>query len=146
MDPLTIFAGVKAGIAAGKEITSLAKDLGALFDAIDGAKKDHDKKKNSLFSSANEEALDTFVKRKQADDIENQLREIVIATRGFSAWQELIELRKEIRVRRKKEQEEKKKRREKLWENILLFGLITLLVVFTGGLALIVLLAYLGKI
>jgi len=120
--------------------------LGALFDAIDGAKKDHDKKKNSLFSSANEEALDTFVKRKQADDIENQLREIVIATRGFSAWQELIELRKEIRVRRKKEQEEREKRREKLWENILLFGLVTLLVVFTGGLALIVLLAYLGKI
>ena len=146
MDPLTIFAGVKAGIAAGKEITSLAKDLGSLFDAIDGAKKDHDKKKNSLFSSANEEALDTFVKRKQADDIENQLREIVIATRGFSAWQELIELRKEIRVRRKKEQEEREKRREKLWEGILLFGLVTLLVVFTGGLALIVLLAYLGKI
>ena len=146
MDPLTIFAGVKAGIAAGKEITSLAKDLGSLFDAIDGAKKDHDKKKNSLFSSANEEALDTFVKRKQADDIENQLREIVIATRGFSAWQELIELRKEIRVRRKKEQEEREKRREKLWENILFWGLIALLVVFTGGLALIVLLAYLGKI
>ena len=146
MDPLTIFAGVKAGIAAGKEITSLAKDLGALFDAIDGANTDHEKKKTSLFSSANEEALDTFVKRKQADDIENQLREIVIATRGFSAWQELIELRKEIRVRRKKEQEEREKRREKLLENILFWGLIALLVVFTGGLALIVLLAYLGKI
>ena len=146
MDPLTIFAGVKAGIAAGKEITSLAKDLGALFDAIDGAKKDHEKKKNSLFSSSNEEALDTFVKRKQANDIEDQLREIVISTRGFSAWQELVDLRKEVRVRRKKEQEEQQKKREKLLEAILLWGLIATVTALTAGLALVVLLAYLGKI
>ena len=116
MDPISIalasFSAVKAGVAAGKEITSLAKDLGSLFDAIDEVKGDHEKKRSSIFSSANEEALDTFVARKQAEDLENQLREIIIATRGYSAYQELINLRKDIRVQRKKELEDKRKRSE----------------------------------
>lgn len=146
MDPLTIFAGVKAGIAAGKEITSLAKDLGALFDAIDGAKKDHDKKKNSLFSSANEEALDTFVKRKQADDIEEQLRAIVISTRGFSAWNELLALRKDIRVKKKNDLAAKKKKQQELFDQIILWGCIILLVVLTAGFGLLGLMYYMDKL
>lgn len=146
MDPLTIFAGVKAGIAAGKEIASLAKDLGALFDAIDGAKKDHDKKKNSLFSSANEEALDTFVKRKQADDIEEQLRAIVISTRGFSAWNELLALRKDIRVKKKNDLAAKKKKQQELFDQIILWGCIILLVVLTAGFGLLGLMYYMDKL
>ncbi len=146
MDPLTIFAGVKAGIAAGKEIASLAKDLGSLFDAIDSAKSNHEKKKNSPFSSANEEALDTFVKRKQADDIEEQLRQIVISTRGFSAWNELLALRKDIRVQRKKALEAKKKKREELFDQIVLWGCILLLVILTAGFGLLGLMYYMDKL
>lgn len=146
MDPLTIFAGVKAGIAAGKEIASLAKDLGSLFDAIDSAKSNHEKKKSSPFSSANEEALDTFVKRKQADDIEEQLRQIVISTRGFSAWNELLALRKDIRVQRKKDLEAKKKKQEELFDQIVLWGCIILLVVLTAGFGLLGLMYYMDKL
>lgn len=146
MDPLTIFAGVKAGIAAGKEIASLAKDLGSLFDAIDSAKSNHEKKKNSPFSSANEEALDTFVKRKQVDDIEEQLRQIVISTRGFSAWNELLALRKDIRVQRKKDLEAKKKKKEELFDQIVLWGCILLLVILTAGFGLLGLMYYMDKL
>lgn len=146
MDPLTIFAGVKAGIAAGKEIASLAKDLGSLFDAIDSAKSNHEKKKNSPFSSANEEALDTFVKRKQADDIEEQLRQIVISTRGFSAWNELLALRKDIRVQRKKDLAAKKKKQEELFDQIILWGCILLLVILTAGFGLLGLMYYMDKL
>lgn len=146
MDPLTIFAGVKAGIAAGKEIASLAKDLGSLFDAIDSAKSNHEKKKSSPFSSANEEALDTFVKRKQADDIEEQLRQIVISTRGFSAWNELLALRKDIRVQRKKALAAKKKKQEELFDQIVLWGCILLLVVLTAGFGLLGLMYYMDKL
>jgi|5_EtaG_2_1085323.scaffolds.fasta_scaffold00897_12 hypothetical protein len=145
MDPLTIFAGVKAGIAAGKEIASLAKDLGSLFDAIDTAKSDHDKKRSSPFSSANEEALDTFVKRKQAEDIEEQLRAIVISTRGFSAWTELVALRKDIRVQKKKDLADKKKKQQETVEQIILWGCIILLVVLTAGFGLLGLMYYMGK-
>ena len=146
MDPLTIFAGVKAGLAAGKEIASLAKDLGSLFDVIDSAKSDHDKKRSSPFSSANEEALDTFVKRKQADDIEEQLRAIVISTRGFSAWNELLALRKDIRVQKKKELAAKKKKQGELFDQIILWGCIILLVVLTAGFGLLGLMYYMDKL
>ena len=146
MDPLTIFAGVKAGLAAGKEIASLAKDLGSLFDVIDSAKSNHEKKKNSPFSSANEEALDTFVKRKQADDIEEQLRQIVISTRGFSAWNELLALRKDIRVQRKKDLAAKKKKQDELFDQIILWGCILLLVILTAGFGLLGLMYYMDKL
>ena len=146
MDPLTIFAGVKAGLAAGKEIASLAKDLGSLFDVIDSAKSNHEKKKNSPFSSANEEALDTFVKRKQVDDIEEQLRQIVISTRGFSAWNELLALRKDIRVQRKKDLAAKKKKQEELFDQIILWGCILLLVILTAGFGLLGLMYYMDKL
>lgn len=150
MDPITIamasFSAVKAGVSAGKEITSLAKDIGSLFQAIDDINDDHSKKRDSVFANSNEEALSTFVARKKAADMEEELRQIVIATRGFSAWGELVELRKEIRVRNKKEREEKRKQTQKMVENILLYGGIGLILLFICGFALLILLSYLGKI
>ena len=150
MDPITIamasFSAVKAGVSAGKEITSLAKDIGSLFQAIDDIKDDHNKKRDSVFANSNEEALSTFVARKKAEDMEEELRQIVIATRGFSAWGELVELRKEIRVRNKKEREEKRKKTQKMVENILIYGGIGLIFLFICGFALLILLKYMGKI
>ena len=44
MDPITILAGIKTGMAAGKTIASLSKDIGKFFDATDAAKKQLQKK------------------------------------------------------------------------------------------------------
>ncbi len=150
MDPITIamasFTAIKAGVSAGKEITSLAKDIGSLFEAIDQAKDSHDKKRSSVFSSANEEALDTYVNRKKAEDLENNLREIIIAARGYSGWQELVTLRKEVRLRKKKELEDKKKKNAELFEKIVLWGGITLIALFTFGFGLLFLMYYMDKL
>lgn len=150
MDPITIamasFTAIKAGVSAGKEITSLAKDIGSLFEAIDQAKDNHDKKRSSIFSSANEEALDTYVNRKKAEDLENNLREIIISARGYSGWQELVTLRKEVRLRNKKELEDKKKRNAALFEKIVLWGGITLIALFTFGFGLLFLMYYMDKL
>ena len=87
MDPLSIamasFSAIKAGVAAGKEMHSLAQDIGKLWGAIDQIKSDHSAKKSSAFASAEEEALSTFIAKKKAEDMENQLRQIVLATRGI---------------------------------------------------------------
>jgi hypothetical protein len=103
MDPLTAFAAIKSAISAGKQLHSMTKDIASFFDAVDGAKSDHAKKKSSIFASANEEAMDTFMRRQQAIDAEEQLRELITQTRGFSQYQELLNLRREIRVERKEE-------------------------------------------
>ena len=125
MDPLTIFASVKAGIAAGKEIQSMVSDLASLFDAIDGARSEHTKKKSSPFrGSVNEEALDTFIKKKQAEDAEEQLRDVIIATRGHAAWHELLQLRVEMRKRRQEQERQEKIRKARRIERITIWGLL----------------------
>ena len=103
IDPLTAFAAIKGGIAAGKQLHSMTKDIASFFDAVDGAKAQHTKKKSSIFSSANEEALDTFMKQQQAKDAEEQLKELITNTRGYTAYQELLSLRREIRLERQEE-------------------------------------------
>ena len=137
MDPLSIalasFSAIKAGVAAGKEIHSLTKDIGQLWGAIDQIKSDHSAKKSSAFGSAEEEALSTFIAKKQAEDLEDQLRQIVMATRGISGWQELVRLRTEIKVRQKEEREARAKKRHDFIEHCFIaFGLIALCIGVLG--------------
>ena len=103
IDPLSALAMVKGGISAGRTIASMSKELAGFFDSVDSAKKDHEKKKQSPFSSTNEEALDTFMKRQQAKQAEEELREFIVNTIGYSAYQELLKLRREIAQERKEE-------------------------------------------
>ena len=122
MEPISVavaaFGAIKAGVSAGKELHSLGKQVGQLFDAIDEVKGAHTKKKSSIFASANEEALETFMAKQQAQDMEEQLRTIIIQTRGISAWQELLHMRREIRQRRKEEEAERLAQRKELMETI----------------------------
>ena len=104
IDPLTAFAVIKGGITAGKQLHSMTKDIAAFFDSVDGAKAKHNKKKSSFFASANEEALDTFMRQQQAADAEEQLKELITNQRGYSAYQTLLNLRRTIRVERKEEE------------------------------------------
>jgi hypothetical protein len=144
MEPISAavaaFTALKAGVAAGREIASLGKQIGTLFDAIDQCKSDHSKKKNRQVLSANEEALDTFVARQKADDIEKQLRDVVISTRGWGAWQELLKLRAEIRRERAAEEKRKKLAQAKMIENIIIWGSVALgLTILFGGTILVIL-------
>ena len=121
-DPITVglaaFSAIKAGVAAGKEIQSLAKDIGSLWDSIDAVKNNHHKEKNKPFRTVNEEAMETFMAKKQAEDMENQLREIIIYSRGMSAWQELIRLRVDIKKQRQEDARKARQEKQELWEAI----------------------------
>ena len=46
------------------------------FDATDGAKKAHAKKKNGVFASANEEAMATWTQAQNAKTAEAELRDL----------------------------------------------------------------------
>jgi hypothetical protein len=103
IDPMTAFAILKSGISAGKQLTSMTKDIAAFFDSVDGVKAKHKKKKSSMFASANEEAMDTFMRQQQAMDCEEELRVLITSSRGISQWRNLQNLRREIRVERKEQ-------------------------------------------
>lgn len=129
MDPLSIclasYTAIKAGVKAGREIQDLAGEIGKLFDGIDAIKGEHSKKKNKSFGKGvNEEALETFVANQKAKDIEDELRTIIIYTRGMNAWQELLRLRGQIKRERQEAEKAQRARREQIKEYILAAFLI----------------------
>jgi hypothetical protein len=126
IDPLTALAAVKTGIAAGKSIMNMSKEISGFFDSVDAAKKQHQKKKNSVFASANEQAMDTWMQKQQAEEAEIALRELITATRGYSAYQDLLKIRRDT-LRERKEQErrealEAEARQEQIF--MIAFGII----------------------
>jgi hypothetical protein len=133
IDPLTAFAAIKGGISAGKQIHSMSKEIAGFFDSVDGAKKAHEKKKNSLFASSNEEAMDTWMQKQQAIDAEAQLRELIVNTRGFSAYQDLLKLRRDIaKERKERERREERERQEKQELIAIIMVVLTIMVAIVG--------------
>ena len=140
IDPLSALALVKGGISAGRTIASMSRELGGFFDSVDNAKKAHEKKKQSPFSSANEEALDTFMKRQQAKEAEEELREFIVNTIGYSAYQELLKLRREIAQERKETESQARLEAQRMKDNAELAFIVVVifLLVCGGGLGLLV--------
>lgn len=136
IDPLSALAVVKGAISAGKQIHSMSKELSSFFDAVDGAKKAHEKKKNSIFSSSNEEAMDTWLKKQQAIDAEAQLRELIVNTRGYSAYQDLLKIRRDIAQQRKEQEKQKRLEAEEFRQNLETGLIIFFVFILIVGLAL----------
>lgn len=132
MDPVTAIASasaayqaIKKGFAIGKEVQSMSKDIGTLMNAINSVKEGHEKAKGRRFGSIEEEALETFAAKKKAEQLENDLRNFLIAHYGMSAWQQVVRIQGEIRKARL---EEKKRQQEQI-ETLLQWGLVTVTVI-----------------
>ena len=146
MDPFTAFAAVKSAVSAGRELVNVTKQIGEFFDGVDDLRAAHEKKKNSLFSGSDENAMETFVKLQKAKDAEEELRQIVISTRGFSAWGELQAIRVQARKDRKAKEVAKKKRKAKIIERIVIYGGSTIIVAIMLGITVVIIVAKQGKI
>ena len=146
VDPFTEFAAVKAAVSAGQELVNVTKQIGEFFEGVDELRAKHEKKKNSVFSSSDENSMETFVNLQRAKDAEESLREIVISTRGFSAWGELQAIRVQARKDRKAKIEAEKKRKQKLIERIIIYGGSAIAVSILIGIAVVVILAQQGRL
>ena len=129
----TAFNSIKKGFAMGREIESMAGDLSRWMGAVSDIKKaDEYNKKPPLFKklfasgSVEEEAMASFMAKKKAEDMRNQLKQIITLTRGMSAWEELLRTEGEIRKKRQKLIYDQKERQRKLIEGILIAFLILL--------------------
>jgi len=110
MDPLTVlalaqtaFSGLKAGIAAGKEIQHVAKDLSDLWGSL--AKLTQiaaEPPRKSIFSnkSAEQIAIERYTAKAEAQDLAAKAKNMFVGQFGLSAWdqvqREVINIRKEI--------------------------------------------------
>ena len=133
MEPISVamaaVAAIKSGVTLGKDISSLGSEIGKLWGAIDEINGAHNKKKKSIFRTVNEEALDTFMAKQKAKDLEDELRQIISFTRGPSAWQELLRIRGQIR---KERQEQKEAHRRKVRKTLEIAVLTVCLVIGFG--------------
>ena len=130
------FNAIKQGFAAGREIESMAGDLSSWMGAVsDISKADEYNKKPPLFKklfnagSVEEEAMQIFMAKKKAEDMRNELKQIISFTRGPSAWEELLRTEADIRNKRQQAIYDQKERQRKLFEWIA----IGFLVLVIGG-------------
>ena len=149
IDPITAIAGataafntIKKGFAVGRDIESMAGDLGRWMGAVSDLKKaEEQNKKPPLFKklfqagSVEEEAMQIFMAKKKAEDMRDQLRQIITATRGPSAWDELIKTEADIRKKRQKAIYDQQERRQQVIEIVAIIGAIVVIASLLLGLA-----------
>ena len=144
MDPITAvatataaFNAIKKGFQFGRDIESMGGDLGRWMGAVSDIKRcEEQAKKPPLFKklfasgSVEEEALQSFMAKKKAEDMRDQLKNIIVFSRGPKAWDEL--LRTEANIRKKRQEMiYAQQERQQFYIDMALIVLAVL--VFTGG-------------
>jgi len=136
IDPVTALAtataafnAVKKGVEMGQDIENMAGAIGKWMGAVSDINKSEEfAKKPPLFKklfaggSVEEEALAAFMAKKKAEDMREQLRQIISATRGPSAWQELVKTEADIRKRRQETIYAQKERQKHFIEIAVIIG------------------------
>ena len=119
IDPITAvtaataaFNTIKKGFAVGRDIESMAGDLGRWMGAVSDIKKAEEySKKPPLFKklfaagSVEEEAMQVFM-----------AKQIICMTRGPSAWEELLRTEGDIRKKRQAAIYEQQERQRRFFE------------------------------
>ena len=149
MDPVsaigiatTAYNAIKKGFQVGKEIEGMSKDLGRWMGAIQQVKDGHNKAKGRSFGSVEEEALESFAALKQAQQMENDLRNFVNLSHGPNAWNEVLRIQAQIRKKKKEALLEAKRKQAQMIENIILGVLLLFFLGAVGALLYLILVVY----
>ena len=146
IDPITAvatataaFNTIKSGFQMGRDVEGMAGDLGRWMGAVSDIKKAEEyNKKPPLFKklfasgSVEEEAMAIFMAKKKAEDMRDQLKQIISMTRGISAWEELLKTEADIRKRRQKAIYDQEEYRRKVIEFIVVGFLAIICIGFVG--------------
>ena len=119
----TAFNAIKKGFEVGRDVESMAGDLGRWMGAASDIDKAGEYAKNpplfkKLFAagSVEEEAMATFMAKKKAEDMRAQLKQLIILTRGMGAWDELLQTEGDIRKKRQRAIYAQKEKQRKVLE------------------------------
>lgn len=139
----TAFNAIKKGFEVGRDIESMAGDLGRWMGAASDIDKAGEYAKNpplfkKLFASGSveEEAMASFMAKKKAEDMRAQLKQIIIMTRGMGAWDELLATEGDIRKKRQAAiyaQKEKQRKVIEITAIVLCVALVGSFVVWVTG-------------
>ena len=149
IDPITAvatataaFNTIKSAFAAGRDVEGMAKDISRWMGAVSDIKKAEEyNKKPPLFKklfasgSVEEEAMQIFMAKKKAEDMREELRNIISFTRGPSAWTELLKTEADIRKRRQEMIYAQEERRRQILEWCAIGLLVIVVLGFVVGIA-----------
>ena len=149
VDPVTAIAtataafnAIKKGFQFGRDVESMSGDLGRWMGAVsDINKADEYAKRPPLFKklfnagSVEEEALNAFMAKKKAQDMRDELKNIIVFTRGPNAWNELLKTEANIRKKTQQAIYAQQEMRRKVIEII---AVILVVGITTGALVLVI--------
>ena len=136
IDPVTAFTiasgafnAVKKLVETGREIEDCAGYLGKFFEGASAIKAAKEKADNpSVFrkllasGSVEQEALEATIHRQKLQQMETELREMIMYTYGQDVYQEMIREREQIRMRRVRHEMEAQAFKENLiWGGLVVF-------------------------
>ena len=149
VDPITAvatataaFNTIKSAFAAGRDVEGMAKDISRWMGAVSDIKKAEEyNKKPPLFKklfaagSVEEEAMQIFMAKKKAEDMREELKNIISFTRGPSAWTELLKTEADIRKKRQQMIYAQEERRRQILEWSAIGLLVIVVLGFVVGVA-----------
>jgi hypothetical protein len=148
MDPLTIlaaaqaaYAGIQAGIAAGKEIQGMAADLSELWGSLAKLTQlSAEKPSTNIFNrkSIEQVAIERYTAKAEAQDLAHKAKNLFVGQYGLAAWdqvqREVINIRKEIERQKWEEERAFAAKMEEIKEA----GIVSLIVLLLLGIMLAV--------
>lgn len=119
----TAFNTIKKGFAIGRDIESMASDLGRWMGALSDLEQAEKEAKNppifkKLFSSKSieQEAMEAFAAKNKAENQRKELKQWMQYTIGSKAWDQLIAMEGQIRKQRQETLYRQRERRQKFIE------------------------------
>jgi len=130
MDPVSAmatasaaFAAIKKGFSIGRDIESMAGDLGRWMGALSDLEQAEKEAKNPpIFKkiinakSVEQEAIEALKEKKKAQQQRDELRQFLQYTVGHSAWDEPVKMEARIRKERQETLYRQRERRRKFVE------------------------------
>jgi len=136
----TAFKGIKSAINAGKDIQSMAGQLGQWGKAISDLDYAHTKSENppmlkKLFGASNIEqnALEVWGHKQKAKEMREELRSYISASYGPSAWDEIVRTEVQMRKQQKEAVYAAQEQKEKIINIIIGTALILTLFAISGA-------------
>ena len=141
IDPVTAisiatnaFGTIKRMVAAGKEVEDTLTQIGRFYGAVsDLAEHKRQAENPPLFKkiiaskSVNEEAMEIYARQKKTQQMERELRTLLMMQFGEHGYQELVDLRRSIQAKREKTiYLQERKRKAFLWNSIQISGIAVL--------------------
>lgn len=133
MDPIAIlaiakgsYAAIKAGIAVGKEMQGMAKDLSSLWKSVGQLTQIAADPKPGLMSGKTLEqvAMEAYAAKAEAMKMMHDIEMQFITEHGLAGWDSVRSMVIEMRKKQRRLEEEEQRRQEELFGVISLVGKI----------------------